>query len=453
VTTNNELAPPKADSTAERWTTAKPTQLLRGPVVVGYIIVLLFFGGLGTWAALAPVAGAVIASGVVSPDGSRKKVQHLEGGIIDRILVDDGDRVQTGDALVVLQETQARAAFEVLQGQRGLLAAQLARLLAEQANRDQVTFADWLLAQEADDVELGEILQGQRDLFTARHKLHEGRKLIGLKRVDELREEITSLREQAKSQREQLQYLAEELEAKKPLLDRGMLPRPDFLALQRLRAEIEGELAENIGRIASAKQKIGETKLQVVNEDAVRLEKIVSDLAETRSELASVEERLLAQRDILKRTVIVAPVAGVIMQMRFHTTGGVVGPGEPVLDIVPQDVELLIDARVQPVDIDEVTTGQQARVHFLAYSERNLPQIHGTVRSVSADSLLDEISGQSYYLARVEVPPKELEKLGEDITITPGMPAEVLIMTGERTVLQYLVQPLIDSLRRTFRES
>jgi len=448
-------SPTPADNTtgASPWAAPTPGRLLRGPVLIGYLVVLLFFGGLGTWAALAPIAGATIATGVISPEGSRKTVQHLEGGIITEILVNDGDMVQAGDRLVALQGTQARAAFQVLRGQRRLLAAKLARLLAEQAGQDEIRFPDWLLVPDtADDTELSEILNAQRDLFEARSDLHSGRKAIGQKRIDQLGEELTGLASQIGSQREQLALLDEELKAKKGLVERGLMARPEYLALRRLKAEIEGEIAENVANAARTRQSIGETELQIVNEGAVRLDKIVAELAETRSELASVEERLYAQQDILTRTSIVAPVSGIIVQKRFHTTGGVVGPGQPILDIVPQDIQLLIDAQVRPVDIDEIAPGQTARVHFLSYSERNLPQIMGTVRSISADSLLDEASGMSYYLAKVEVPPEELEKLGDGVTITPGMPTEVLIMSGERTLVQYLVQPLLDSLRRTFRE-
>ena len=445
---------PNHTATDPRWEASTPEKLLRGPVIAGYIVVALFFGGLGTWAALAPIASAVIATGVVSLEGSRKTIQHLEGGIITEILVEDGDLVQAGDHLVVLQETQARAAFEVLQGQRQMLAAKLARLLAEQTGQNKITFPQWLLESKTPgDTGLEEILQAQVDLFKARHKLHRGRKAVGNKRVDQLGEEIGGLKLQIKSQEEQLELLREETESKKEMLDQGMLPRPDYLILLRQKAEIEGDMAGNAAGIARLQQSIGETKLQVINEDAVRMDQIVSEMAKTRSELASVEERRNAQQDILERTIVVAPVSGLIMQKRFHTTGGVIGPGQPILDIVPQDAKLLIDVQVRPVDIDAVAPEQQARVHFLAFTQRNLPQIKGIVHSISADSMLDEVSGTSYYLARIEVLPGELEKLGEDIKISAGMPAEVLIMSGERTLLQYLVQPVLDSLRRTFRES
>lgn len=436
-----------------RWTTNTPMALLRGPVLVGYLVVLLFFAGLGTWAATANIASATIANGVVSPEGSRKTIQHLEGGIITEILVDEGDSVKAGDPLVVLQETQARAGFEELQHKKYLFAAKLARLLSEQARKSEVTFPEWLLEAEKDNSEISEVLAAQRDLFAIKNEVHEGRKAIGGKRIDELREEIIGLKSLIRSKRQQLSSLDEELEANKKLLDRNLIPRPHYLELQRLRSEIEGEMAESVADVARAKQTIGETELQIVNEGARRLDEIVSELADTRAELATVGERLGAKRDILQRTVIVAPVSGTIHNKQFHTTGGVIKPGQAILDIVPQEVELLIDARVRPVDIDVVAKGQQARVHFLAFSARNLPEIKGTVRSVSADSLVDEMTGESYYRALVEVPKEEMDKLGEVLDINPGMPAEVLIMTGERTMIQYLMQPLIDSLRRSFRES
>ena len=444
---------PNAASGENRWTASTPAALLRGPVLVGYLVVLLFFVGLGTWAATANIASATVANGVVSPEGSRKTIQHLEGGIITKILVNEGDTVQVGDSLVVLQETQARAGFEELQHKKYLFAAKLARLLAEQAGKLEVGFPAWLLEAEKNNSEVREVLAAQRDLFAARTEVHQGRKAIGGKRIDELREEITGLQSLVRSKREQLSSLDEELASMEKLIDRKLIARTQYRELQRLRSETEGEKGESQAAIARAKQTIGETELQIVNEDARRLDEIVGELADTRAELSAIGERLGAKRDILERTVIVAPVAGTIHNMQFHTTGGVIKPGQAILDIVPQEVELLIDVRVRPVDIDVVETGQQARVHFLAFSARNLPETKGIVRYVSADSLMDDMTGESYYRALVEVPKEEMEKLGEALDINPGMPAEVLIMTGERTMLQYLIEPLIDSLRRSFRES
>ena len=436
-----------------RWTATTPVALSRGPVLLGYLVVLLFFAGLGIWAATANIASATIANGVVSPEGSRKTIQHLEGGIITEILVDEGDSVHIGDSLVVLQEIQARAGFEELQHKKYLFVAKLARLLAEQSGKQEVEFPAWLLEAEKENSEISEVLEAQRDLFAARTEVHQGRKAIGGKRIDELQEEITGLKHLVKTKRQQLASLDEELVSRKKLVDKKLISRPQYLELQRTRSEVEGEMAESRADIARAKQNIGETELQIVNEDARRLDEVVGEVADTRAELSSVEERLGAKRDILERTVIVAPVAGTIHNIQFHTIGGVIKPGQSILDIVPLEVELLIDAHVRPVDIDAVAQGQQARVHFLAFSARDLPETKGIVRSVSADSLLDEITGESYYRALVEVPKEELDKLGEAMEINPGMPAEVLIMTGERTMIQYLIQPLMDSLRRSFREN
>lgn len=446
--------PPTGDRSRENpWMTNSPGELLRIPMIAGYAVIILFFGGLGAWAGTAQIASAAIATGVISPDGSRKTIQHLEGGIIAEIMVDDGDAVMAGDLLVALEKTQAHASFQVLQGQKRLLAAKLARLLSEQAVKNEIEFPAWLLAQQPDDPEVFQILNAQRDVFAARNEAYQGRNEIGGKRIAQLEEEIAGLQSQIGNQREQLALLDEEIGSMETLVERGLLARPQYLAMRRQKSEVEGKLAENLANVARAKQSIGETELQIVSLGSERLDEIVTEVAETRSELAAVEERLLAQRDVLNRTVVTAPVSGTIMKKRFHTTGGVVGPGQPILDIVPLDAELLIDARVRPVDIGEVAPGLQARVHFLAYSERNLPQIYGVVRSVSADSLIDEVTGQSYYLARVEVPPEELEKLGEGVKIFPGMTTEVLVMTGERTMLRYLVQPVLDSLRLAFRET
>ena len=440
---------PKGD----RWKSPSLKSLLVAPLLSGYLLILLCFGGLGTWAATADIASAVIAMGVVSPEGSRKTIQHLEGGIIAEILVKGGDTVSMGEPLVVLQETQARASFEVLRGRRWLLESNIGRMRAEQSDIEALEFPQWMQDEAAGDAELKEILTAQQNLFTSRRELYAGRKTIGAKRIAQLEEEIAGLEAQIRSQRRQLRLIAEERVAKKQMLDQGLFPRPEYLALLRLEAEIQGDMAQNGASIARARQSIGETEMQIVNIDSERLDKISSELSETRSELDSIEQQLAARLDTLTRTTITAPVSGVVVKLRFHTTGGVVRPGDPILDIVPSDTDLLIDARVSPIDVDEVVQHQEARVVFSAFSNRNLPQIIGKIQSLSADSLVDEATGESYYLARVEVSEAELAKLGEGVSITPGMPAEVYIVTGERTMLQYLFKPLTDTLRRSFRES
>ncbi|MGH6912992.1 MAG: HlyD family type I secretion periplasmic adaptor subunit, partial [Geminicoccales bacterium] len=225
------------------------------------------------------------------------------------------------------------------------------------------------------------------------------------------------------------------------------------LALQRARAEIEGNRAERRAHIARARQAIGETELQIIAQGTTQLDSINQELSRTQSELAEVEQRLAASRDVLERTLITAPIDGTVVALRFRTRGGVVRPGEPVLDIVPADEELLVDARVAPADIDAVRVGLPARVVLPAFNQRTMPRIEGRVRQVSADAIDDAESGQRFFLARIEIDRAQLAALEPTIELTPGMPAEVYITTGERTVLDYLLAPIRDSLRRAFRES
>ncbi|NBB82938.1 MAG: HlyD family type I secretion periplasmic adaptor subunit [Alphaproteobacteria bacterium] len=426
---------------------------LRGPVAFGIAVVLLFFAGLGGWAALAPLASAAIAPGVVGPDGSRRTVQHLEGGIIREIRVTDGSRVAVGDPLVVLADIAARATFEQLQTQVDALAALQARLIAEQQGATAIAFPDRLLDAATADAEVADILMAQSDLFETRRTAMESRKSILRQRIAQLSEEITGLRAQIGSQETQLALIEEEIVGVRQLVDQGLERRPRLLALQRQQAEIEGAIAENRAAIARANQTIGEAELQILGLETDRLDEIAAELTDVRTRLLSLEERLRSSRDVLTRTVIEAPVAGTVVALRYKTTGGVIGPGDPILDIVPENEELVIEARVSPVDIDAVAAGQTAQIHLLAYAQRNLPRIEGTVTTVSADALTDEQTGESYYSARVAVDRERLAALPDGVALSAGMPAEVLIMTGERTALAYILQPFLDSLRRSFRET
>lgn len=432
---------------------APPLRAMTWPtVMVGLVIIVLFFVGLGGWAATAPLAAAAIAHGVVSPDGSRRTVQHLEGGIIAELLVREGSEVEAGDPLVVLAEVQSRASYDMLMDETHTLMAIQSRLLAEVIGEEELIFPDELRAA-AEDPSVADIMQAQEDLFSSRGRTHEGRQAILGQRIGQLRAEIEGLENQIVSQDRQLALIDQEIVGVQRLVDQGLERLPRLLALQRAQAEIEGERARNQAAIARAEQSIGETELQIMTMDTQRLDELNERLTEVRSQLAELEERRRASEDVLSRTVITAPVSGTIVNMQYHTVGGVIGPGSPILDIVPRDEELLIDARVSPIDIDVVHEGLGAQVVLSAYKQRNMPRIHGLVRTVSADSLTDEATGQPYFLARVEVPPEELEPLDDDIRLAPGMPAEVMIMTGERTALEYIIQPVLDTFRRSFREN
>ena len=432
---------------------APPLKSMTWPtVLVGLVIIAVFFVGLGGWAATAPLAAAALAPGVVSPDGSRRTVQHLEGGIIAELLIEDSSVVESGDPLVVLDELQSQASFDMLRSEIHTLEAIQTRVLAEIAGDEELAFPDALRAAAADP-SVADIMHAQRDLFASRTRTMEGRQAILGQRIGQLEAEITGLENHITSQEREMSLIAQEIVGVQRLVDQGLERLPRLLALQRAEAEIQGEMARNAAAIARAEQSIGETELQMMTIETQRLDELNEQLTEIRSQLIELGERLRASEDVLSRTVITAPVSGIVVNMRFHTVGGVIGPGEPILDIVPRDDDMLIDARVSPIDIDVVHQGLTAQVVLSAYKQRNLPRIDGTVRTVSADSLLDEVTGQPYFLARVEVPHEQLQGLDEDISLSPGMPAEVMIMTGERTALDYILEPFVDTLRRSFREN
>ena len=427
---------------------------IRKPVLIGTTAIVVFLGGFTVWGTVVPLAGGAVAPGIISPDGSRRTVQHFEGGIVNAILVKDGDVVTGGQPLVVMEETQARATYAMLLGQQRTLQASFARLSTEQVGATEVEYPQSLTAAASDDAEVRKIVASQTRLFETRTEMHEARKRVLRQRIEQLNEQIKGLEAQAESSAKRLAIVAEELTAKRQLLKKELLPKPEVLRLEREEAEILGDRGEYLSSIARAKQQIGETELQLLAADAERADDVAKELDEARANLAEVDERINASADVLRRTVIEAPVSGTIVNLAFKTEGGVVKPGEPILDIVPAEDDLLIDARVSPVDIDIVHSGLDAQVHLSAFASRQMPRIDGVVRSVSADRIVDQRTGEGYYLARVKVDRDKLKHdIGPDVELVPGMPAEVLIVTGERTMFEYLVKPMRDAFRRAMREA
>jgi HlyD family secretion protein len=422
---------------------------IRGPTWFGLVLVILFVGGFGAWAALAPMAAGAVAPGVLSPDGSRKTVQHLEGGIIRKLHVRDGDTVTAGQPLLELENIQPRASYELLLHEHRTLLAARVRLEAEKADLASVEFPAEL---RGNDAELRVIVKDQRELFETRRAMHRARKQVLRQRIEQLSEQIKGYEAQVESASHQLAYIAEEVSAKDLLQRQGHLSKPELFRMQRMQAEIVGKRGEYVATISRTRQQIGETELQLLALDAERADQIAAQLDQTRSKLSEVDQRLHASRDVLNRTVVTAPASGTVVGLRFKTEGGVVQRGEPIMDIVPSEDTLLIDSRISTNDIDVVRSGLSAQVHLSAFSNRSTPRVHGMVRSVSADRLIDEQTRQPYYLARVEVDRHELDQLSPRIELMPGMPAEVLIVTHERTLLEYLTQQFLDSFRRSFRE-
>lgn len=429
----------------------------RGPRRLGLAVVLLFFGVGSAWSTLASLTSATLAFGVVIPEGSRQTVQHLEGGIIREIHVRDGSAVQEGDPLVTLEDTMARAEHEsLMSGYLALLATE-ARLVAERLTRDTIGFPQELLTRSGNYPEALRSMHSQEELFVSRREARRGRKRVLAQRIVQLKLENRISEEVTAAHNERLRLLEAEIADVEKLLERGFTPKPRLIALQRERAEVMAERAENLTRIASNERVARETELEIASRRLEDNEAINVELSEVRTQLARVRSELPSARDTLARTVVRAPTAGTVVAARFTTLGGVIQPGEPLLDIVPSEERLLIDARVQPHDIESVAVGLEARVVLSAYGQRNLPQIHGVVRSVSADRLVDERTGAPYFLVRVEVPPDELKRITDltsvDVALVAGMPAEMMIVTGKRTVVDYLLKPFTDSLRRSFKEN
>ncbi|WP_244561530.1 HlyD family type I secretion periplasmic adaptor subunit [Ensifer aridi] len=426
-------------------------EVVKGPVRLGFAVIFIFVLGGLAWSLLAPIAAGAVAPGIISPDGSRRTVQHLEGGIIQALKVRDGDLVRAGDPIVLLESTQAAAAHELLLEQSRTLAATRLRLLAEQAGNDAIVFPNEMLA--ADDPGLREVVQGQISIFEMRRASFASQLQVLDDRANQFREQISALEAQVESADSQLALITQELAGKEKLLRKALVTSPEMLQLQRAQAALRGERGRYLGSIAEIRQKIGEIATQRISLRATRSEETSTELERVRAEMASVSERLNASQDILDRTTVTAPVSGKVVNLRFKSIGGVILGGEPILEIVPTEERLLIDTRITPGDIDVVTVGLTATVHLTAFSSRGLPRVQGVIRSLSADRIVDEATGQAYYLARVEVPREELAALDKSIVLVPGMPAEVLIVTAEQTAFDYMIEPFRAAFRRGLRES
>lgn len=424
---------------------------LRGPASLGVVILVGFFLLGGGWAATAPIAGAAVAPGVVSPEGSRQRVQHLEGGIIQQIRVREGDRVEADDVLVTLAGVGAQAEAGQLTGRLQALAATEARLQAERSGDGSIDFRHPALARR-DDPEVSKLIEQQNNQFATRNANDESQEAILSQRIAQLRQQIAGAEKQLESVRRQNELIGQEVLIVKDMVEKGYERKSRLLALQRTEADLLGQEGELLSRVARAEEQIGETKLQIVNVKVKRKEEVDQQLSETQAKRSEVEQQIKESLDKVARTSIVAPVSGTILDMKFKTTGGVVRPGEEMLSIVPDRDELIIDARIGPRDVDDVRPGQHAYVIFPSFPQRNLHRIDASVRSVSADAFQDEKSGERFYTAKIEIDRKQLERLDPNVVLTPGMPAEAFISTIERTVLEYLVQPFLYSVEHGFRE-
>ncbi len=420
---------------------------IEAPRRAGLIIAFLVFGVFGVWAATAPLDGAAHAQGSVTVRSYKKTIQHLEGGMISRIYVQNGDYVEAGEPLLELDSTQSLAQLEIATAQLTAVSALEARLLAERDDLEEVRFPSTL---DTSNANVRSEMDAQQSIFAARKASREGSIAVLEQRIEQLRSRITGLKAVRESKEELAASFGEELADTRILLEQGFSDKLRLRNLERSHATYNGEAAEMLSSISSTEMQIGETQLQILQTENEFRSEVVAQLGETQTRLKDLRERVTALTDIVQRTVIRAPEAGIVNGMQYHTEGGVVGPGAPIADVVPQGDELIIEARVSLMDIDRIQAGQVATVRFSSFGSRT-PILFGTVLSVSADAMADQQTGMPFYLARVTVNPESMEALGA-LTLVPGMPAEVLILSGERTFLQYVMKPFSNALARSLLE-
>lgn len=422
----------------------------RGTLLAAALCVISLGGGLLGWTLWARIDSAVVAQGQVVVDGRRKTVQHLEGGILRELLVREGDRVEAGQALARLDPVQADAQSGELEDRLLATRARVERLTVERAGGTRLAWsADLLRAAGATPAR--RVLDGQEELFLARRLAHESEIGSLERQIGQMREEAVSASRQREALRRQHASLEHELAGVRRLLAKGWERRNRADDLDRRLAELDGRDAELAGAAARAGQGIEAARLGIENKRQARLAQVGQDLDEAQAEEAATASRLRAARDVRDRLVVASPQAGIVVDLRLVTPGGVLGPGEPLLDVVPEDDPLLVEARLQPSDIDSVRAGQPADVRLVAYKGSEAPTLLGELTYVSADLLADPRDGTQHFLARVRLDPASLAAYPR-VALTPGMPAEVMVRTGERRAIDWLLAPLTDRLRRAMRE-
>jgi HlyD family secretion protein len=404
----------------------------------------------GGWAMLMPLAGAVVVPGNLVVQSNVKTIQHPSGGVVAEIAVHNGQHVGNGDLLLRLDATQAQASLQMVSKQLDEVRARISRLVAERDGLAQLEVPAELAARSG-EAAVKSLLWSEDTLFKARATARRSQTDLLQSKISQFGEEIAGLDAQVSSKTRQLDLIAGELSGVQELYDKRLVPLARLTALQRESARIEGERGQLVSTIAETKSKIGEARLQIVRIDQDFRTEVVKELGENRGKEAELVERGVAARDLLDRIEIRAPTAGVVNQLTVHTVGGVVRAGDQIMEVVPDSDDLQIEARLQPNDIDQVRTGQKAFVRFSAFNQRVTPQLGGVVSYVSADIGHDHQTNAPYFTVRVALSEDERRRLA-DLQLVPGMPAEVFMQTGSRTMMSYLLKPLTDQMRRAFVE-
>jgi HlyD family secretion protein len=423
----------------------------RGAVVLGMLAIILFIGSFSAWSFLAPLSAAAVAPGQIKAEGNRRTIQHLEGGIIREIAVRDGERVQAGQVLMRMDDIASNANFATLRDQRWQFLAQEARIVSELQRLPDVKFPADLVAASTTEPRAADAIASQQGLFASRRNGYVNQKMMLLQRSEQSQAQIASSEAQIRSQVAQLALVRDELRMWYDLQRIGQARRPTILGLQRQEASFLGNMADLDNQILRTRNQIAEIAAQIRLLDDQTNNELGDQLRDVRGKLLEVEERLKPAQDAATRRDIVAPVAGTVLNLRHFTVGGVVRPGDPIMELTPAEDRLIADVQVQPNDIRHVHPGLLAEVRLPAFSARVLPSLHGHVDIVASDTLIDERSRMPYYRATIRIDAEQLAKYPE-VELVPGMIVEAMIITGERTFWDYLTKPLRDSFARAFRE-
>lgn len=417
----------------------------------GAIVFIALIGGIGGWSATASISGAVIAPGTVIVKSSKKRVQHAEGGIVREIKVREGDVVRRRQVLFRLDDTKVKAELDIARNRLFEALVKRNRLLAEREQLTEFAITTDIKALAGSSEKLQAVESVQRNLIMTRKEMRTNQKAQLVERIAQFEQEIEGLKKQRDAKNEESSILSSEIVNLTSLHDQGLSPVARLNALRRAKSDVDYELGQILARIGQAGGKISEARLKILETDERYRNNTLTQLEEIESKLLELKERNLALEDRLFRLEILSPRPGQVHELQIHTVGAVIAPGEVLAHIVPKADDLVIEARVRLIDVDNVRVGQEADVRFTSFNFRTTPSIKARVVSLSPDQIVEERTGEAYFKARIALDASDRTKLGSNV-IVAGMPAEVMITTQPRTVLNYLVQPLTDQINRAFRE-
>jgi len=419
-------------------------------IAIALIVLILGFGGLLAWASLAPLDKGVVASGVIKVASYRKTIQHQYGGTVEEILVREGDRIKKGQVLIRLNDVQAKANLSHVRSEYLADLGLEARLLSERRMADRIIFPREITALKGQP-EIDDIISRQEELFRTRRNVLENEKKILRENIGGLEVYISRLEELQASRGKQIELIMKETEPLRDLAEQGYYPRNRILEMERVLADLQGRRSEDLGNIARSRTAVSELKMKITRLEQEFLKEVDTQSTEVQKKVVALKDQYEATADVLERTKIRAPEDSIVIGLRMYTPGGVIMPGHPVLDLIPLNAELIVEAWVMPNDIDKVHTGLKADLRFSAFRTPQTPVAEGEVVLVSADRMLDEGSRIAHYVCRIKITEKGLKDLKE-LTLQPGMPVEVILKTGERTLISYLLKPLLNRLAISFKE-